>query len=130
MINKKIKKFRCDNGKEYLNGKIFNLTSEKRLEVEPCPPYVHQLNEVAEKFNRALMNIARCLLYEAGVSKIYWPEVVRTACYLKNRVYSSSTFENRTPFEIFFNKKPDLSNLKLYGSRVFLRVPEEIRESK
>lgn len=130
MINKKIKKFRCDNGKEYLNNKIYDLADEKGIEIEPCPPYVHELNGVAEKFNRDVMNSARCLMYEASVSKIYWPEIVRTACYLKNRTYSSSTYENRTPFEVFFGNKPDLNNLQLCGSKVYVRVPEVKRDSK
>ena len=130
LTGKTVKKLRCDNGKEYLNGQIYDLASEKGIEIEPCPPHVHELNGVAEKFNRDVMNSARCLLYEAGVNKIYWPEVVKTACYIKNRVFSSSTLENKTPFELFFNKRPNLSNLKLYGSKVFIRVPEVKRESK
>jgi len=75
------------------------------------------------------MNSARCLLYEANVNLRYWPEVIRTATYLKNRTFTKSTIEDKTPFEIFFGKRPDLSNLKLFG-KVFIRVPEEKRESK
>jgi len=130
LTGKKIKKFRCDNGKEYLNKYIYELANEKGISIEPCPPYVHELNGVAEKLNRTIMNSARCLLYEANVNLRYWPEVIRTATYLKNRTFTKSTIEDKTPFEIFFGKRPDLSNLKLFGSKVFIRVPEEKRESK
>lgn len=130
MIDKKIKKFRYGNGKEHLNKKIYDLVEERGIEVEPCPPYVHELNGVAEKFNKDLMNSARCLMYEANVSKIHWPEIFKTACYLKNRTYSSSTNGNRTPFEIFFRKRPNLKKLKICGSKVFVRVPKVKKDSK
>jgi len=49
LTGKTVKKLRCDNGKEYLNGQIYNLASNKGIELEPCPAYVHELNGVAEK---------------------------------------------------------------------------------
>jgi len=75
------------------------------------------------------MNTARCLLSEAKVNYRFWPEVIKTAAYLKNRIITN-TYEYKTPFEIFFGKKPNISNLKLYGSKVFARVPEVKRISK
>ena len=37
---------------------------------------------------------------------------------------------NKSPYKIFFNGKPDTKYLKLYGSKVFVRVPENKRNSK
>ena len=74
------------------------------------------------------METARCLLSEAKIHNRFWPEVVKTAVYLKNRTLAN-TFEKKTPYEIMVAKKPDISNLRLYGSRVFVRTPEvRIRE--
>uniref|UniRef100_A0ABD2W8U1 Retroviral polymerase SH3-like domain-containing protein n=1 Tax=Trichogramma kaykai TaxID=54128 RepID=A0ABD2W8U1_9HYME len=75
------------------------------------------------------MDTARCLLADAGVQKRFWPEIVCAATYLKNRTLAN-TVENKTPYEIFFNKKPNVENLKLYGSKVFVRKPEQRRKSK
>ena len=36
----------------------------------------------------------------------------------------------RSPYEIFLNEKPDTKYLKLYGSKVFVKVPESKRNSK
>ena len=105
------------------------MISEKGIFLEPCPPYVHELNGTAERYNRTIMNSARCLLYEAQVSRKYWPEIVKAAAYLKNRTIAN-TIENKTPFEIFFGRKPNIKNLRLYGSKVFARVAEIKRESK
>uniref|UniRef100_A0ABD2XSG7 Retroviral polymerase SH3-like domain-containing protein n=1 Tax=Trichogramma kaykai TaxID=54128 RepID=A0ABD2XSG7_9HYME len=75
------------------------------------------------------MNKSRCLLDEAKIEKKYWPEIVCVATYLKNRTITNSV-QKETPYEIFFGKKPDVPNLKLYGSKVFVRTPEVKRKSK
>lgn len=82
-LNKKVKKLKCDNGGEYLNNQIYNFIKSKGIELLPCPPYVHELNGVAERYNRSAMDIGRCLMREARINSIYWPEVIKTVPYLK-----------------------------------------------
>ena len=41
LTGKKIKRLRCDNGKEYMNKNMYNLIRETGILLEPCPPYVH-----------------------------------------------------------------------------------------
>ena len=127
---KSIKKLRCDNGTEYLNKNMYKLFRDKGIECETCSPYVHELNGTAERYNRTIMDSARCLLAEAKLEKRYWPEVVCAAAYLKNRTIANTLERNKSPYEIFFNEKPDTKYLKLYGSKVFVRVPESKRNSK
>lgn len=128
-FNKRVKKLQCDNGKEYLNKEIYDFIRQKGIELLPCPPYVHELNGVAERYNRSAMDIGRCLMREAKIHRRYWPEAIKTAAYLKNRTIAN-TVENKTPYEIFFGMKPNVEHLKIYGSRVFVRVPEVLRKSK
>ena len=127
---RKIKKLRCDNGTEYLNKNMYRLFREKGIECEACPPYVHELNGTAERYNRTIMDSARCFLAEAKLDKRYWPEVVKAAAYLKNRTIANTLERNKSPYEIFFYEKPDTKYLKLYGSKLFVRVPEQKRHSK
>lgn len=128
-FNKRLKKLQCDNGKEYLNKDIYNFIRQKGIELLPCPPYVHELNGVAERYNRSIMDVGRCLMREAKIHRRYWPEIIKTAAYLKNRTIAN-TVENKTPYEIFFGIKPNVEHLKIYGSRVYVRVPEVLRSSK
>ena len=48
---------------------------------------------------------------------------------MKNRTIANSN-ENKTPFETFFGNKPNVKNLKIYGSKVFVRKPEALRKGK
>ena len=79
--------------------------------INNCPTYVHELNGTAE----TVMDMARCLLPEAQVHKKYWPEIVCTATYLKNRILAN-TVERKTP---------NVGNLRLYGSKVIVRRTEK-----
>lgn len=129
LTGKKVKILRCDNGKEYINNRFNKFAKEKGIIINNCPAYVHELNGTAERFNRTIMDMARCLLAEANVHKSFWPEIICAATYLKNRTLAN-TIEKKTPFEIFFKRKPNGENLRLYGSRVFVRKPEQKRSSK
>lgn len=102
---------------------------EKGIALNACLPYVHELNGTAERYNRSIMDISHCLLAEAKVDTKFWPEVVCAAAYLKNRTLAN-TIEKKTPYEILFGEKPNVKHLRLYGSQVFVRVPEQLRRSK
>ena len=71
----------------------------------------------------------RCLLKEAKVNRTFWPEIIKAAAYLKNRTLAK-TIERKSPYEIFFETKPSVKYLKLYGSSVIVRLPEQLRRSK
>jgi len=63
-------------------------------------------------------------LSEAKINKRFWPEIIKTVTYLKNRTLAN-TIEKKTPYEILIGKKPNIKNLRIYGSRVFVSVSEE-----
>lgn len=118
---------RCDNGKEYLNKNFYEFARNNGFRIAPCIAYNHQQNGVAERYNQTIMNRVRCLRKEANLEKKFWPEIVDTACYIGNRVMNSSTYENKTPYEIFCGIRPTVKNLKMYGADVYVRIPDEKR---
>lgn len=125
---KRVKEIRCDNGREYINKDFYNFAKQEGIYLKPGPSYTHELNGVAERYNKTILDRARCLLSEAKIDKKYWPECIYTAAYIGNRLLTNTKI-NKTPFEIFFNKKPNVSNLHIYGSTAFVRIPEECRTS-
>ena len=70
MTGKRLKILRCDNGKEYLNNRIYKFARDKGIRINNCPTYVHELNGTTERYNRTVMDMARCLLAEAKVHKM------------------------------------------------------------
>lgn len=121
---KKIKCVRGDNGTEY--QKLKAVFKKCGILYQTSTPYTPQQNGVAERMNRTLVEKAKCLMFDAGLPKIFWAEAMNMAAYLVNRTISS--VHNKTPDEMFFGKKVDLSDLKVFGSTVMVQVPKEKRK--
>ena len=83
LTGKQVKILRCDNGKEYLNNCFYKFDKEEGI-ILNCPASTQELNGTAERFNRTILDVARCLLTDAHVHKRYWPEIICAATYLRN----------------------------------------------
>ena len=68
--------------------------------------------------------MARAMLEEKHMPKIYWAEAVRTAVYLQNRTSANGGV---SPHELYFGKKPNLAHLRIFGSIAYVHVPKEKR---
>lgn len=88
--------------------------------------YCHQQNGLAERTIRTLTEKARCMMYDANLGKDFWAEAINTAAYVKNRTVSK-TLRNKTPMELWTGEKPNVSHMKIFGSRVMAHVPVEKR---
>lgn len=89
-------------------------------------PYTPEQNGVAERYNRTIIEGARAMLIDAQLPKKYWLLAMRTMSYLRNR---SPTRANnyKTPYEVFYSKKPDLSHVNPFGCEVMVHIPGEHR---
>ena len=76
--------------------------------------------------NRTLVEMARCLLTQAGLENRFWGEAINTAAYLRNRA-PSAALKSSTPFEIFTGNKPDLSNLRVFGCIAYVHILKKNR---
>lgn len=124
--NDSVCKIRCDNAKEYLSKDLGKFLNKMGVTLDPCPPYTPQLNGVAERINRTLFDKTRALLYESKLPKNCWGYAVQVAAYIHNRIPSAS-IEGQTPYELKYSRKPDLSNIKVFGCDVFVRIPDVLR---
>ena len=71
-----------------------------------------EMNPVAERFNRTVVEKARTLLLQANLPEVFWGDAVLTATYLYNRSFHSSI--GRTPYEALLSTAPILSKLRVY----------------
>ena len=72
-----------------------------------------------EIYNAKLAVRTRTLLFGSGLPAKYWSSALVHAVYLHNRLVHTVT--RVTPFESFFGAQPDISCLKLFGSRVCVK---------
>ena len=62
---------------------------------------------------------------ESSPTRTLWACWVRCAVYVQNRTVSSTS--NKSPYEHWYKRKPDISHLRVFGCRVFVHVPDEKR---
>jgi transposase InsO family protein len=106
-----IKKVRSDNGSEFKNARIDEYCHDKGIKHEFSSKYTPKQNEIVERKNRTLIDMARSMLAEYNVSDSYCAEAINTACHASNRLYCHSKLLKNTPYELLIGRKPNISYL-------------------
>ena len=125
--NCRIQAIRSDNGREYTSTEFNLYCEEAGIEHQLTAPYTPEQNGVSERRNRYIMEMARCMLHEKNLPKVFWAEAANTAVFLQNRLPTKLLAE-KTPFEVWYNYKPSLSFLKVFGSTCFVHIPQIKRD--
>ena len=91
-----VRALRSDNAKEYVSDALVShLSSQGILQQLTCP-YTPEQNGVAERKNRSLIGMVRCMLRGMRVPKSYWHFTVLTSTFLCNRT-PSRVLQHRAP---------------------------------
>lgn len=125
-LGKLPRRIRSDEGGEYISNEYKTYLKINGIKIEYTNPYCPEQNGVAERKNRHLIEMTLSLLLDANLEKSYWGEAMMTAIYLQNRLPTSST--GKTPYELWFGKRPDLESLKIFGTRAYVFIPKEKRK--
>jgi len=86
-----------------------------------------QENGVAERLNRTVLEMVRTMMFDSKLPKIYWTFAVKYAQEILNRLPTRAVSENKTPHELFLQKKPSVAHIQIFGCRVYVHVPDEKR---
>ena len=121
-----VKVLRSDNGGEYTSDKFTKFCADKGILHEFTVPYCPQQNGVAERLNRTIMEGARSMLYQAKLPLDFWAEACSIAVYLHNRS-PTAALKDETPFQRLFGRRPDISNLRVFGCVSYVHVPDSQR---
>ena len=115
-----IKCLQSDRGGEF-TGSEFNeylrqRGTVRRLTVHDSP----QSNGIAERCNGVLLEHARALLIDSGLPKFLWKEAMKFSMWIRNRT-TTHHLDGRTPYEVLYGTKPEIGDIHLWGSRVWVR---------
>jgi len=72
------------------------------------------------------MECARTMLTAANLPLSYWGMALHTACYIINRS-PTTALDGLTPYELWTGYKPDVSNLRVFGSIAYAPIMNERR---
>lgn len=119
-----IEKLRCDNGREYPDSRLKSFRSKRGIQMEFTVPRNPEQNGISERLNRTILDMARCLIFDSGLSKDMWGEAVLTAIYTINRNPTSTLSNGKIPAEIWYGHKVDLTKMRVFGCTAYNHIPK------
>ncbi|KAJ9512432.1 hypothetical protein QJQ45_013010, partial [Haematococcus lacustris] len=119
------KALRSDNGTEYTNKALRDWCSSKGIQQQFSAPYCPEQNGKAERLNRTLMQGTRSMLLTAQLPPGFWVDAALKANYVRNLL--PITGQSLTPWEAFYQRKPDLSALRVFGATAWVYVTQPNR---
>jgi len=86
---------------------------------------IPQHNGVSERRNRTLMDMVRSMLSNSCLPVSLWMYALKAVMYLLNKVPSKAI--QKTPFELWTNRKPSLRHMHVWGCQAEVRIynPQE-----
>jgi hypothetical protein len=126
---KKIKCFRFDMGKEFLNRTTEAFCKANGIRIESPAPYAHSANGVPERTNRTMLEAVRCVRCDSGLPPTYWADILAAVIYIMN-LMPSRRHPGQIPAERWFGKRQDVSHLRPIGSSAYVKIPKEVNASK
>ena len=122
----KIKTLRTDNGTEYVNNAFHSYLRSFGIKHQLTVPYTPQQNGVAERKNRTIVEMARCMLHAKNMHYKFWAEAMACATYILNRT-PTKALKDITPEEAWSGRKPNLQHLRIFGSIAYVHIPKQKR---
>lgn len=121
-----MKVLRADNGREYVNESVMRYLKSHGIQMENTAPHTPEQNGKAERENRTVVESARTMLHAKEMPLKLWAEAVNTAVYILNRA-SAKSGKEKTPYESWYHKRPDLSHIRIFGSEAYAHINKQFR---
>ena len=122
---KKLKCIRSDNGGEYI-GAFDEYCKQQGIRHQKTPPKTPQLNGIAERMNRTLVERVRCMISDAKLSKSFWGEALSTAVHVIN-LSPTVALDGDVPERVWLGKDISYEHLRVFGCRAFVHIPKDER---
>lgn len=115
-VKQKVVQLRTDNGCKFKNSILSQFFLKKNSSIQYTNIECLQPN-TAERYNQTLKLCTSTLMYTMNIPVMYWPEIIVSAAYLRNRIrgLDGLSFLERAGLQL------DIGNLKVIGCIVFVK---------
>jgi Reverse transcriptase (RNA-dependent DNA polymerase)/GAG-pre-integrase domain/gag-polypeptide of LTR copia-type len=114
-----------DRGGEYLSNNFKKWCAGKGIRHEKSVPRTPQQNGRAERLNQTLMDRARSMLLHFNLPNMLWSHALLYAVSIHNVLPSKRL--GISPHQAFTGKVPNITGFRVFGCKVFARLPETQR---
>lgn len=109
-------KVHSDGAKEYLA--LQDSLGGREEKKSFSPPYTPELNGIAERVSRTMVEGALAMLIQANLPSCLWPFALKHAIHVRNRVPHSATA--KTPHLVSTGKQSSLKHIRVFGCAAYV----------
>jgi hypothetical protein len=124
-ISKKLKCVRSDNRGEYY-GPFDVYCREQGIRHKNASPKTPELNGLAEKMNRTLVERVRSVLSDAKLPNSFWGETLYTVARVIN-LTPIVALQNDVLDRFWYSRKVSYDHLRVFDCKYFVHVPKDER---
>jgi len=103
---------------KYVNQEFDEYLKSEGIKRRLTTTHTPEQNGVAERKNRTLVEMSRCLLLQSGLRPSFWAEAVSTANYIRNRC-PTKALDGRTPYEARYGRAPNVAYFREFGCETY-----------
>ena len=118
---------RTDGGGEYMAGDFQRWLKARGIHHEVTNANTLQENRVVERLNRTVLEMVRTMMFDLKLPKAHWTFAVKYTQKILNRLPTRAVSEDRTPYELFLQKKPSVAHIQTFGCRAYVHIPDKRR---
>ena len=118
-LGKNIKTLRSDRGGEYLSQNFDDHLKDCGIVSQLTPPRTPQWNGVSERRNQTLLYMVQSMMSRTDIPISFWGYALETTAFILNRIPSKAV--EKTPYELWTEKRPSLSFLKIWGCEAYVK---------
>jgi transposase InsO family protein len=118
---------RTDRGGEFTSNEFNEFCKINGIRRQLTTSYTPQKNGVAERKNRTIMNMVRCMLCDKQLPKSFWPEAAKWTVHVLNRS-PTLTVKDKTPEEAWSGIKHKVDYFRVFGCLAHVHVPDQRRK--
>ena len=120
-----MKCIRIDYGGEYF-GPFDEYFCSQGIRHQKTIKKTPQLNSVAERMHRTIVERTRCLFSHAKLPRPFWGEAMRTAVDVIN-LTPFYPLNGDVPERVWIDKDVSYEHLRMFGYQAFVHIPKDER---
>jgi hypothetical protein len=109
-----------DNAKDFVTGKMRKICDSQGIRIN----LYQSSNGVAERLADVATSGTRAMLHDAALPPCFWAEAMTTYMYPQDRTLTMAN-NGKTPFELFYNMRPNVSHICPFGCLTKATLPVE-----
>nr|GEX45636.1 hypothetical protein [Tanacetum cinerariifolium] len=117
-----------NRGGEYISQEFKDYLKACGIIQQLTPPYTPQHKGVSERRNRTLLNMVRSMMNLTTLLLSFWDYALESATSILSMVPTKKV--DKTPYELWYGKVPNLSYLKVWGCEAFVKrdMPDKLQQ--